>query len=132
MVGDLDFKTLYTEVEINDIDKTPNPDSAWVISLNKNINLVVYYASTNLAIAKAEAYLKPVTRQEWVGWDNNFNPIYKEVKDFDIDFRMIFADKSKSTMESYFNDGFTQLTTSMNTFIKELNTAYGWSIENVK
>jgi hypothetical protein len=44
---------------------------------------------------------------------------------------MIFADKSKNSLDVYFQDGFTDLYSEMNTFIDDMNTKYGWSIAHV-
>ena len=128
IAGEMDFKSLYTV-----LDNKNTTDSATVISLNKNVNLVVFYASSNLAIAKGEAYIKSVTKNEVVGYDSKTDKkIYKDVTRKIISFRMIFKDNSKSDLETYFNNGFGDLTTNVNSFINDLNKEYGWNMQPVK
>jgi len=45
--------------------------------------------------------------------------------------QMVFADGSKSSMETYFNQGFDNLITSFNSFIDDLNKTYNWKINHI-
>ncbi len=134
IAGQIDFKDLYNGS--NSIDKETKADTIKQRELatlvNKDVALVVVYADNNQVIAKAEAYLKPYQEEEW-----NFDPISgmytaQMVTKEELDMRMIFADKSKSDLSTYFQSGFDQLTGDFNTFIDELNTTYGWTIDHVK
>jgi len=79
-------------------------------------------------IAKAEPYLKPY---QYTYWDY-YTDTEVTVTNYDIDVRFVFADKSKSDLSTYFQSGFDQLTGDFNTFIDELNSTYGWSINHAK
>jgi hypothetical protein len=123
IAGQVDFKDLYTKM--NSIDQQYNNGSITddaankqrVDLINNDMVLVVVYADNNTMIAKAEAYMKETI---------NYGDTTKN-----IDFNMIFADKSKNSLDVYFQSGFTDLYSEMNTFIDELNTKYGWSISPV-
>ncbi len=122
IVGSIDFASLIPEVRKADKDSTYTIEKM-AQEINKDVKLVVVYASTNKAIAKAEAYVKVV-----VDYDYNGN----EYTDKEIDFRMIFADQSKSTLDSYFGDVYDGLVNEMNSLISELNETYGWELEPIE
>lgn len=127
IAGDIDFKSLYNALK----DGKDSVASQAADEINKNANLVVVYASNNQAIAKAEAYATTYNDSEW---HYNFQTGQWEeisvVKE-KVDIRMIFADKSKSDLKTYFDEGFDQLIDSFNSFIDDLNNTYGWSMEHV-
>jgi len=86
--------------------------------INQYADLVVVYASNNQAIAKAEAYVA-TDSTEW--YNNQY-----------IDMRLIFADKSKSSLDAYFNEGFDGLFDEMNSLIADLNNTYGWELKPIE
>jgi len=123
IAGQVDFKDLYTKM--NSIDQQYNNGSITedaantqrVALINNDMVLVVVYADNNTMIAKAEAYLKQTNDGTYTSEN--------------IDFNMIFADKSKNSLDVYFQDGFDGLYSEMNSFIDDMNTKYGWSIDHV-
>jgi hypothetical protein len=134
IAGQINFKDFYNGLLT--IEKETKADTLIqqeeLDLINKNIALVVVYADNNQMIAKAEAYLKPYQYTDWV-----YNPSteYYEpetVTNDEIDMRMVFSDKSKSDLNTYFQSGFSSLTGDFNTFIGELNSTYGWNIQSSK
>jgi hypothetical protein len=132
IAGQIDFTNFMKDIK-SAKNQDPPIDSAPAI-INRNVNLVVVYASNNAVIAKAEAYLKneQVESQE-CGYNKDMvwscNTVLKP--DTTIDVHMIFADGTKSDFETYFNDGFDKVIESFNTFIDELNTTYNWNVAHV-
>jgi len=128
LAGQVDFKDLYTNM--NSIDDKEQKgtitnsvaENLRVALINKDMLLIVVYADNNTKIAQAEAYMKETVHTEPGGYS------YTERN---IDFKMIFADKSKNSLDSYFQDGFKGLFDEIDSFINELNTKYGWSINPV-
>jgi hypothetical protein len=123
IAGQINFKGLITTMR----EMENGSDSATVDAINKYVNLAVVYATDNKAIATAEAYIKDEVREEYNYETNQMGQ--KTVKV--IDFRMVFADKTNSSLDVYFNQGFDDLTAEFNTFIDELNTTYGWDMKHV-
>ncbi len=114
MMGEVDFLNL---IPIVNDEKNSNEQKANAI--NQYAAFVVVYASNNQAIAKAEAVV--VTEED--EWGNNKSK---------IDMNLVFADKSKSSLDSYFNDGFSDLVNELNSLIDELNQTYGWEVEYIE
>ncbi|MCX7987380.1 MAG: hypothetical protein N2662_10620 [Bacteroidales bacterium] len=114
IVGQMDFQHLVPIMD--DQNKTPEQQAE---AMNQYADLVVVYASNNQAIAKAEAYVVEET-DEW-------GETHRKV-----DMRLIFADNSKSTLDSYFQEGFDGLIDEMNSLIAELNQTYGWKLEPIE
>lgn len=78
--------------------------------LNKYVDLVVYYADSKQKIADTEFYAYMETDDYW-GYEY-----------WDYDLRMVFADGSKSTFDTYFEAGFEDFKT-------ELEEVFGISTE---
>ncbi|HEY9124322.1 MAG TPA: hypothetical protein VIO15_08280, partial [Bacteroidales bacterium] len=135
IVGQIDFANFMKEYrKIEENKYSAYIDSA-VSMINKNMALVVVYASDNKAVAKAEAYAKNEKYDEynctWDAntWEYNCSTVQKTRKVIDV--QMVFADGSKSSMETYFNQGFDNLITSFNSFIDDLNKTYNWKINHI-
>lgn len=119
IAGQIDFKDLYTK--ITDIDEQEyngsitNDEAAdkRVSVINSEAVLICVYADNNTMIAKTEAYAKPS--------DDIYNP------GKDVDMRLIFADKSKNSLDEYFKQGFDDLIVDFENFVTELQTKYGLS-----
>jgi hypothetical protein len=125
IAGQVDFKDLYTKMNtISDQNQSgvlsdDAADAQRITLINKDLALIVVYADKNTMIAQAEAYLNTTT-DDYGNTNKN------------LDFRMIFADKSKTSLDVYFKDGFTKMFDEMDTFISEMNAKYGWSINPVE
>lgn len=114
IAGQVDFLHL---VPVMDDEKATEAQKA--NALNQYADLVVVYASNNQAIAKAEAYVAQETDD------------FGNVNEY-VDMRLIFADQSKSTLDSYFNEGFNGFIDEMNSLIADLNRTYGWTLEPIQ
>lgn len=114
IAGQIDFLNL-----VPIMDDTTKTLQQQADAINKYADLVVVYASNNQAIAKAEAYVASETNI-W-GYTNEY-----------IDMQLVFADKSKSTLDAYFQEGFNDLISEMNSLITELNNTYGWNLELIE
>ncbi|MGC8804187.1 MAG: hypothetical protein ACP5PS_10545, partial [Bacteroidales bacterium] len=114
IAGQIDFLHL---VPVMDNESATEAQKA--AAVNQYADLVVVYASNNQAIAKAEAYVAQETDE------------FGNVNEY-VDMRLIFADQSKSTLDSYFNEGFNGLIDEMNSLIAELNATYGWTLEPIE
>lgn len=133
IAGKIDFANFMKEARKSDELEHPIDSAPSII--NKYVDLVVVYASTNKAIAKAQANLSVEIVQDQ-NCDYDFNTgewkcvvVDRSEKIIGVD--MIFADGSKSSMENYFNSGFDKVLNSFNEFIDELNNTYNWGIEHV-
>jgi hypothetical protein len=134
IAGQIDFKDFYNGlISIENESSADTVKQTEAVALIKSdMALVVVYADNSQMIAKAEPYLKPYQYTDWY-WNSTTQSWASEVvTEYEIDMRMVFADKSKSDLSTYFQSGFSSLTGDFNTFIHELNTTYGWSIDNVK
>jgi len=129
IAGVIDFKNLYPIIEKNKNGEISNEDA--VKAINEKMSLVVVYASSNKAIAKAEAYLAETEHTEQVWNDETFQLEEITVKDTTIEFRFIFADDSKIDIKSYFQEGFDGLIDELNNLIDELNATYGWKMDKI-
>jgi hypothetical protein len=134
IVGQIDFTNFMKDIRAAESGDY-SIDSASVM-INRNINLVVVYASDNTAIAKAEAYIK---NEQYEAYECNYDQntyewVCETVTKTDkvIDVQMIFADGSKSTMQAYFEEGFNNVIDSFNEFITELNTTYNWEMQPIE
>jgi hypothetical protein len=114
ITGQVDF--LHLVPIMDDETKTTQQQAD---ALNQYADLVVVYASNNQAIAKAEFVV--VTQTDDFGYTDD-----------DIDVNLIFADKSKTSLDAYFNEGFEDLINEMNSLISELNQTYGWNLEPIE
>jgi hypothetical protein len=114
IAGQVDFQNLVPAIEKDSTNYQKQAND-----INKYADLVVVYASNNQAIAKAQAVVVTET-SEW-GYSNEY-----------IDFNLIFADNSKSTLDDYFNEGFSGVIDEMNSLIEELNSTYGWEIAPIE
>jgi len=124
IAGQVNFKGLITTMRAMENEAS---EQKVVDAINKYVNLAVVYATDNKAIATAEAYLKDKIREEYNYVTGKMDQTTVKV----IDFRMVFADKTKSSLDVYFDQGFDDLTAEFNTFIDELNTTYGWDMKHV-
>jgi hypothetical protein len=107
IAGQIDFKDFYNGMISLEKESTDSVPQSQVITLiNNNIALVVVYANTNQMIAKADPY-------------------YNSTGELSI--RLVFADKSKVDLSTYFQSGFDKLTGDFNTFLSELQSTYGIS-----
>ncbi|MEJ5265547.1 MAG: hypothetical protein WHT29_09555 [Bacteroidales bacterium] len=115
IAGQIDFAGLAP------VASKENPtDKEIADALNQYADLVVVYASNNQAIAKAEAYVAEVKNE------------FGMVEDRYVDMRLIFADQSRSSLDSYFAEGFDGLIDEMNSLIADLNNTYGWQLEPIQ
>lgn len=91
-----------------------------VVSLNENVNLVLFYVEDNTKIAEAEFY---ATDEE--GYDYVYDPEtgsyeYKEYTYKVENIRLVFHDGSKSDLETYFSGSFDELQTELNALVEDL------------
>lgn len=114
IVGEIDFLNL-----VPIMDDTTKTLQQQADAINQYADLVVVYASNNQAIAKAEAYV--ATETDFWGYTSEY-----------IDMQLVFADKSKSTLDTYIEQGFDDLITELNSLIAELNSTYGWNLEPIE
>ncbi|MFW5761717.1 MAG: hypothetical protein ACOCXH_12120, partial [Cyclobacteriaceae bacterium] len=92
---------------------------------NDNVTLVAFYNSSKKKIAEGEFY----TYESEYTWDdyvwNSETQQYDVVTRTEIetltDIRLVFFDGSKSDMETYFNTGFEDITTDLETFFDGFN-----------
>jgi hypothetical protein len=127
--GQIDFKDLYVnqkaisdKVDNNTITKDEG-DKQLVDLINKDAALIVVYANDNTTIAKTEAYLRV---------DNNVDDMGSSYSNKYVDIQMVFADKSKNSLDAYFKEGFSDFVSETNSFITDLNSKYGWNVEPVQ
>lgn len=134
IVGQVDFANFMKDVRLAEEKKYPEDSAASII--NKDMALIVVYASDNKAVAKAQAYTKNEQYEEydciWNSdtWEYNCTTVQKTRKVVDV--QMVFADGSKSTMETYFSKGFDNLITNFNSFIDDLNKTYNWNMNHIE
>ncbi len=83
-------------------------------AFNKDVSLVLVYADSNTKIAQAESYVSKNTDIYWPEY------VY-----YSSEIRFVFADGTKGDMQSYFNEGFTDLQNSFNTLVDDLNAKFG-------
>ena len=128
VAGQVDFKDLYTNMkaiddkESNQIITTADAVNQRADLINKDMVLIVVYADSNTKIAQAEAYEKEDQWTDYYGITQT---------DYSMDVRMIFADKSKNSLDTYFQEGFNGLIDEINSFLGDLNTKYGWNLNPV-
>lgn len=132
IAGQIDFKDFYNGM--NNIGNNYSSDSARnsaeIAVIKDNMALVLVYADNNKVAAKVEPYLKPYQYTNWV-----YNPktgMYETqpATGYDVNIRLVFSDKSKSDLGTYFQSGFDGLTNEFNSLIDDLNKTYGWSINH--
>lgn len=92
---------------------------------NDNVNLVAFYNSSKKKIAEADFYTYD---REYTWQDYQYNEQTGEYDmvtvtetDTRMDIRLVFSDGSKSDMETYFNTGFEDITTDLETFFDGFN-----------
>lgn len=96
-----------------------------VDALNANTTMNLKYVSDNKIIAKGEFY---VDFYEDYYWEyNEETGEYKEVieKEYEPNIRLVFADKTTSDLETYFENGFDNLDNELEKFFQELEDNYG-------
>ena len=133
IVGQVDFANFMKDVRLGEEKKYPEDSAASII--NRDMALIVVYASDNKAVAKAQAYTKNEQYEEYdCQYDNNWNYSCTTVQKTRkvVDVQMVFADGTKSTMETYFNQGFNNLITNFNSFIDDLNKTYNWKMTHIE
>lgn len=111
VAGVIDFKGIEQELEDhykNYESKTDKEEVDQIVKIvNSHIKLVVVFADTKKVIAKAEMY---ADEDEW-GY-------------YYLDMRFIFADGSKSDIETYVENGFANLETEIDAFIDEIESKF--------
>ncbi len=104
-----------------DHDKAVEEEAAL---LDENFELVVFYADSKQKIADTEiyTYTDTYTYSTWEYDETSQDFVEKEVTEEYVasDIRLIFADGSKSDLETYFKEGFDDLISEVTTFIQEL------------
>ncbi len=92
---------------------------------NENVQVVVFLADTKQKIADSEFYSYEETTtyesEEWDEQTETWVPVTYSYTDTYIDLRMIFADGSKSDLETYFETGFENITTDLEDFLEGFN-----------
>ncbi|MCK9207113.1 MAG: hypothetical protein M0P66_08385 [Salinivirgaceae bacterium] len=134
MVGSIDVLNLVTKME--EIEDTydwgtqeEEAVAAGVEVVNQYVSLSLRYADSDDIIALVEAY--PVSEEyTYESWEYNPNTGNYDVvtiteTDYWIDFRLVFADGSKSDLETYFDEGFEDLIDELEQYLDELETTYG-------
>ena len=87
-----------------------------VDALNENYKLMVYYADTKQKIADSEFYV--ASREEcYYDWGIE-EEVCEEVAAVDV--RMVFADGSKSDLETYTDEGFQDLQDELESFVDSI------------
>jgi hypothetical protein len=100
-------------------------------SINKYASLTVIYASSKKLLANAEAFVD-VEISEYPDWDYATEQQITRIDTSEnINVKMVFADNSKASIDTYFSEGFNSLITDMNSFIGELNDSYGWNMKPI-
>ncbi|MDP4207239.1 MAG: hypothetical protein Q8928_00360 [Bacteroidota bacterium] len=104
LAGKVDFKSLYSVQ--TDLDKlTTISDSAYLSrsaeALNKYAALVLVYADSNKKIAQANAYYDKTS--------------------YDVKFKVVFKDGTSQDINTYFGNGFSQLTDETKAIFDALN-----------
>jgi hypothetical protein len=134
IVGQIDFLNFMKDYrKLQEANYSADSSAAIV---NKDMALIVVYASNNKAVAKAEAFTKIEQYEErdctWNQDTWEYNCVYVPKTRKVVDVQMVFADGSKATMETYFNQGFDNMITSFNTFIDDLNKTYNWEMKHIE
>jgi len=119
VAGDIDVKNLVPVIRDleeqypgEDDDYTQAYNEAFAKAMNDHVRLIVVYADENKKIGEAEAYAyHDVEYNEW-----------------HTDIRFVFADGSKSDIETYFGQGFSDLEAELNAFIAEIDAEHGTGI----
>ncbi len=116
IAGQIDFKDFYNGFVPFENSSFSIADTTKLLNLiNNNIALVVVYVNSNQMIAKVEPYFKVYQYTE-------YNKTYTTATPA---FRLVFADKSKTDLSTYFQSGFTDLITDFNNLRSELQSTYG-------
>jgi hypothetical protein len=84
-------------------------------AINKHLHLAAYDVVNNEKLAEAEAYVYEETNYDYT--------------DYWVDFRLKFGDGSLVDLESYFEEGFEDFVSELNSMIMELNSEYLWELE---
>ncbi|MGQ1783779.1 hypothetical protein [Saccharicrinis sp. GN24d3] len=92
---------------------------------NQHVQLVLTYADKNTLIAALEAY--KVQETETYSYDGT---TYTNT-DYYLDFRMVFQDNSKVSMETFVEDELSSFFEALNDFIKTMNTNYDAGFEEI-
>ena len=136
VVGKIDVAGMYTgiyPIMEDDEDPTQADMQSVVDIMNSKAQLYLAKASSNEVIASAEAYVTEYTDEEcdWeyddvLGYDQW---VCEEVTGYEPDLRLKFGDSSVADVESYIEDGFSDLISELNDFITSLNTDYDMDME---
>lgn len=92
---------------------------------NENVNLVAFYNSSKKKIAEADFYtyerVNTWTDYVWNDQLQDYEMVTRTDTNTRMDVRLIFSDGSKSDLETYFNTGFEDITTDLETFFEGFN-----------
>jgi hypothetical protein len=122
LVGQVNYKGLYdadNTIKGNTKYTEIQADSAAASALNKNMSLVLVYADTKQKIAQGEFY--PSTKVNT--WTDYLGHAHSNTESY-VDYRFVFADKSKGDLKTYFSEGFQDLVNDINNFIIKINTDF--------
>ena len=143
VAGDMDIKKYLDDVENNyqegyyDSETYEYENGYYIDSvteqnaqlLEKAFNLKVFYADGSGKIADTEVYTYTDTEIYYSGYYDQEKGEYidkeEEVEYQVMDVRMVFEDKSKADLETYFSEGFDDLVKEFEKFAKELEEDLG-------
>ena len=103
------FNLIDEELENEDIDGE-EADTKYTEQINKFLNLRLVNVTNNEILAKAQAY---------VAHESDYYGEYSYV-----DFRLTFGDGSPIAMETYFDQGFDDFVSEVNSLINDINSDY--------
>jgi hypothetical protein len=117
--GEVKVKTL-TDA-LSTVETIEQQAAAW----NANANLIVYYADSKKKIADSEFYSTTRTTSEEYCYFDEIDQVYtcdtyEETNDV-IDIKLVFADGSKSDLQTYTDIGFDELSTKFEDFADDLS-----------
>lgn len=103
-----------------------------ITAVNTNLVLKLLNTSTNDEIAKLKAYTFSGTNT-YTTWEYNpatgmYEEVIKTESSTEVGMKFFFPDGTSVDADVYFNDGFGDLVSQINTFIADLNTEYALGI----
>jgi hypothetical protein len=124
----LDFGTEIKRIEETYDGNTQEAVDAEIAAINNYINLSLIKADDGELIAAVEPYLvsEDYTYDEYY-YDGTWHDTPRTITETDyyINFRFVFADGSKVDAETYFGEGFNDVTNEFETYLDDLDASYG-------
>lgn len=119
LAGDVNAKAL-----IQDGESIEEDAAQMVASLNKNVNLTLFYVSANAKIADTEFYVREAVDQScYYEYDYDIENYVEICEDFPYEeesIRLVFADDSKMDLDTYAEGSFSDLEADFEALLEAL------------